>query len=382
MSLLEDWLALSHHKGLNRTLLRHITEHFSPHLSRLKEISDAQWLATGLNSEGVATIKQSLSIGPDQKRIRSDLCWLENDAKHHLIPMNSRQYPSLLKEIEDPPILIYSVCESLENNLLSPALAIVGSRKASPYGLELAAEFAYQLGQRGINTISGMAYGIGAAAHRGSLSSKHATTIAIFGCGVDHIYPRQHAALAAEIAQHGALISEYCCSTTPRKAHFPQRNRIISGLAYGTLVIEAGANSGSLITARLTLEQNRELFALPGNLHNQLTQGCHRLIQQGAKLVTSIDDIVTEIACFNRLQQPRNDRLTSAPLQNCKQRTLLAWLKSLPLTIDAVVKKSGLTAEQVCSMLTALELSGQVTRDGSGRYHAVATEKSHERKRT
>ena len=381
MSSVEDWLSLSHHKGLNRTLLRHIVRFFSE-LDRLKEISDAQWLATGLNTQGVTRIKRSLGIGPDQKRLSADLHWLEKDAKHQLIPLNSRQYPSLLAQIEDPPLLIYSVSEDLKKSLHAPALAIVGSRKASPYGLELAAEFAYQLAQRGINSVSGMAYGVDAAAHRGSLASKYATTSAIFGCGVDHIYPRQHTALAAEIAQHGALISEHCCTTAPRKAHFPQRNRIISGLSYGTLVIEAGARSGSLITAKLALEQNRELFALPGNLHNPLTCGCHHLIQQGAKLVTCIDDIVDEIDCFNQLQPPNAARQIRPRVTDSKQRTLLAWLKSLPLTIDAVAEKSGLTAEQVCSMLSTLELSGQVTRDGSGRYHAVATEKTHERKRT
>ena len=381
MNLIEDWLSLSHHKGLNRTLLRHIAEHFSE-LDRLKEINDARWLATGLNTQGVRRIKRSLCIGPDQKRLSADLHWLEKDATHHLIPINSRQYPNLLAQIEDPPLLIYSVSEDLEKSLHAPTLAIVGSRNASPYGAELATEFAYQLAQRGINSISGMAYGVDAAAHRGSLSSKYATTTAVFGCGVDHIYPRQHTALAAEIAQQGALVSEYCCGTTPRRAHFPQRNRIISGLSYGTLVIEAGARSGSLITAKLALEQSRELFALPGNLHNPLTCGCHRLIQQGAKLVTCIDDIVDEIACFNRLQPPHITPQMRPSIHDSKQRTLLAWLKSLPLTIDVVAEKSGLTTEQVCSMLSTLELSGQVTRDRSGRYHAVATEKIHERKRT
>lgn len=381
MSLIEDWLSLSHHKGLNRALLRHIVEHFSE-LDRLKGINDARWLATGLNTQGVTRIKRSLHIGPDQKRLSADLHWLEKDATHHLIPINSRQYPSLLAQIEDPPLLIYGVSKDLEKSLHAPALAIVGSRNASPYGMELATEFAYQLAQRGINSISGMAYGVDAAAHRGSLLSRYATTAAIFGCGVDQIYPRQHIALAAEIAQHGALVSEYCCGTAPRKAHFPQRNQMISGLSHGTLVIEAGTRSGSLITAKLALEQNRELFALPGNLHNPLTCGCHHLIQQGAKLVTCIDDIVDEIACFNVLQRSNTSPQEKPSIQDSKQRILLAWLKSLPLTVDAVAKKSGLTTEQVCSMLSTLELSGQVTRDRSGRYHAVATGKIHERKRT
>ena len=381
MSMLEDWLSLSHHKGLNRALKRHIVSCFDE-LDRLKTISDAEWLMSGLNTQGLTWIKQSLSKGTDQKRLNADLIWLEKSTSHHLILLNSGQYPELLSQIQDPPLLIYSVSKDIKKSLHSPTLAIVGSRQASPYGLELAKEFAYQLAQRGINSVSGMAYGIDAASHCGSLASQYATTTAVFGSGIDHIYPRQHLALATEIADQGALVSEYCCASAPQKSHFPERNRIISGLAYGTLVIEAGARSGSLITAKLALEQNRELFALPGNLHNPLSYGCHHLIQQGAKLVTCIDDIVDEIACFALLERPSTSKQITPSIENSKQRTLLAWLKSLPLSIDALAEKSGLTAEQVSSMLSTLELSGQVTRDGSGRYHAVTTGKIHERKRT
>ncbi|CAG0910748.1 unnamed protein product, partial [Cyprideis torosa] len=236
-------------------------------------------------------------ISGKQADIAADLNWLSHD-KHYILPITSEQYPSLLRAIDDPPPLIYVVGDP---NLLSyPQLAVVGSRNATRAGIANAEAFSLHLASAGLGITSGLALGIDTAAHRGALKAD-GITLAVAGTGLDGVYPARNRSLAEEIARTGALISEFPIGTRPSPENFPRRNRIISGLSLGTLVIEAAAKSGSLITARLASEQGREVFAIPGSIHNPLARGCHQLIRQGAKLVETGDDILEELAAILNL---------------------------------------------------------------------------------
>ncbi len=226
---------------------------------------------------------------PNSKMVDEHLQWLASSKYHHIIRLGSPDYPKQLSEIPKPPEILF-VSGSIEV-LHQPQVAIVGSRNASPIGLETAYSFANELSKAGLVITSGMALGIDGAAHRGALEA-HYPTIAVLGTGIDTIYPLRHTTLAEQITKQGAIISEFPLKTTPSPANFPRRNRIISGLSLGTLVVEASTKSGSLITARLAAEQGREVFAIPGSIHNPRAKGCHQLINQGAKLVENIEDIL------------------------------------------------------------------------------------------
>jgi DNA processing protein len=223
--------------------------------------------------------------------IHHDLRWLEGE-HHHFVPWHSDLYPRLLHELADPPVALW--VRGNPDLLSLPQLAMVGSRNPTPHGRETAHRFAAHLSRCGLVITSGLALGIDTASHEGALQAD-GSTIAVCGTGLDVAYPRGNSTLAELIASQGALVSEFPLGTPPMKAHFPRRNRIICGLALGTLVVEAALQSGSLITARLAAEQGREVFAIPGSIHNPLTRGCHRLIRQGAKLVESADDIFEEL---------------------------------------------------------------------------------------
>ena len=201
-------------------------------------------------------------------------------------------YPALLREIPAPPIVLF--CRGNVNALHNPQVAIVGSRKASHYGLDAAFQFAHLLGARGFTITSGLAVGIDGSAHRGALAHESGT-VAVYGCGVDRVYPSRHRDLAEEICARGLVVSEFPIGSPPRPYHFPRRNRIISGLSFGTLVVEAAAGSGSISTAIHALEQGREVFALPGSIRNPLSAGCHQLIKQGATIVTEITDLTDQL---------------------------------------------------------------------------------------
>jgi DNA processing protein len=212
---------------------------------------------------------------------------------HHIIESESDDFPELLRQIPGPPTLLYVVGD--KDALHLPALAVVGSRNPTRGGIQNAYNFSNYLARSGFCIVSGLAQGIDTAAHKGALDAG-AKTVAFLGHGIDRVYPAENRDLAHRIAEHGALCSEYPLGSPPRGEHFPQRNRLISGLSLGTLVIEAAKRSGSLISARLASEQGREIFAIPGSIHNPLSRGCHQLIKQGAKLVESADDIVSELA--------------------------------------------------------------------------------------
>jgi DNA processing protein len=259
-----------------------------------------------------------------------------------------------------------------------PQLAIVGSRNPTALGRDTAEQFAAHLAAAGLAITSGLALGIDAAAHRGALAGG-GQTIAVTGCGLDVVYPSAHVALAGEIAARGALVSDLPTGTPPLKQHFPRRNRIISGLAVGTLVVEAALQSGSLITARLAAEQGREVFAIPGSIHNPMARGCHRLIRQGAKLVETADDIFAELgALIETLRTDARARPTraeatdaqavSGPALDKDYEILLDALGFAPAGIDTLVARTGLAADAVASMLLILELDGRVAQQPGGLY--------------
>ena len=256
------------------------------------------------------------------------------------------------------------------------SLAIVGSRSPSPQGAQNARSLAQALAEAGLCIVSGLAQGIDAAAHAGALRAAAASpsrpaTIAVVGTGLDQVYPRQHALLAAEIALHGLLVSEYPLGSPPLAQHFPQRNRIISGLAQGTLVVEAALKSGSLITARLASEQGREVFAIPGSIHAPQSRGCHALLRQGAKLVETASDVLEELQGVK--QQPPAPSGTPTPISVSEtQDPLLAALGHDPQSLDSLIERTGLGAAELQARLLDLELEGEVARMPGGRFQRLA----------
>lgn len=298
------------------------------------------------------------------------LDWL-TDPNHHLLIANAADYPPLLRAIAAPPLLLF--VDGDANRLGDAQVAVVGSRNASPAGCDNAHNLATALAAHGATVTSGLARGIDGAAHRGALAAGGAT-IAVLGCAIDQIYPSQHRALAAEIRCSGALVSEFPFGAPPLPAHFPQRNRIISGLALGTVVVEAAIRSGSISTALHAAEQGREVFAVPGSIRSPLSKGCHALIKQGAKLVESIEDIVEELPRLSvnvrRLPAPASDdgrAVPAMPLSPGGAR-LLAACGWDPFSADELVLRSGLTVQEVSSMLLTLELAGVVQAQATGSY--------------
>jgi len=298
----------------------------------------------------------------------SDRKWLEAPT-HHIVSAESDDFPELLRQIPGPPTHLYVVGNI--DALHLPALAIVGSRNPTAGGKQNAFDFSQHLARSGFCIVSGLAQGIDAAAHEGALAAG-ATTVAFLGHGIDRVYPAQNHELAHRIAATGALCSEYPLGSPPRREHFPQRNRLISGLSLGTLVVEAARRSGSLISARLAAEQGREIFAIPGSIHNPLSRGCHRLIRQGAKLVESADDIVSELAPLAGHLVENSDIATepapSASHMDGEYAALLSALSYDPASADQIARRSGLTIEQVSSMLLILELEGKIQLQPGGRY--------------
>ncbi|MEJ2602909.1 MAG: DNA-processing protein DprA [Gammaproteobacteria bacterium] len=307
--------------------------------------------------------------------------WARTDG-HHIVGRSSPDYPPLLAELRDAPSTLYvngdPACLSM------PQLAVVGSRNPTRGGERTAFEFAAHLATTGLTITSGLATGIDAAAHRGALSAG-GRTIAVLGTGVDRVYPAANRELAHRIADAGALVSEFPLGTPPAAWHFPRRNRIISGLALGTLVVEAAKRSGSLITARLAAEQGREVFAIPGSIHNALARGCHRLIRDGARLVESADDIFAELAPLAGTLRAGLEQADETPdsveSQAATRRRdedydkLLEALSWEPVDAETLMRRSGLTIEQLSSMLLILELEGEVETLPGGRFSRVRQER-------
>lgn len=302
--------------------------------------------------------------------------WLSRPDAHLLTPADAG-YPALLREIANPPAQLFVLGNV--DALTLPQLAIVGSRNATPSGAETAHSFALHLAARGFCITSGLAEGIDAAAHRGALAAA-GRTIAVCGTGLDIVYPRHHRQLVEDIvASGGVLVSEFAPGTTVLPANFPRRNRLISGLSVGTLVVEASLRSGALITARHAMEQDREVFAIPGSIHNPLARGCHRLIRNGAKLVETADDIVEELgSLLASLQQSgatgtaeNAPEAASAAEPDAQYAQLLNAMGWDPVDADSLVTRSGLTIGEVSSMLLLLELQGLVRALSGGRYQRL-----------
>ena len=300
----------------------------------------------------------------DRQAVRNDIKWLHASDQHHVIPFQDKRYPQLLRELSDPPLLLYAKGDP--NLLHSHQLAIVGSRNPTPTGRELAFRFSANLTRSGFTITSGLALGIDAAAHQGALSAP-GSTIAVMATGLDRIYPVRHQRLAQKIAHHGVLVSELPVGTTPRKQAFPQRNRIISGLCFGTLVVEATRSSGSLITARLAGDQGREVYAMPGSVLSSQSRGCHKLLRDGAILVESEADILVELGNLELTPSPSEQAETSTS----QNHGLIQHMGYDPVTIDTLVHRSGLTVDKVCSMLSHLEMQGVVKAIVGGYYIRV-----------
>jgi DNA processing protein len=298
--------------------------------------------------------------------------WLQSPG-NRIIVRGDADFPELLTDIPGPPERLY--VKGNPEFLHLPALAIVGSRNPTEGGRRNAFEFARHLGGAGFCIVSGLAEGIDTAAHRGALAAG-APTVAVLGHGIDRVYPAANRDLAHEIAAHGALVSEFPLGTPPGRSLFPQRNRIISGLSLGTVVVEAARRSGSLITARLAGEQGREVFAIPGSIHNPLARGCHKLIRQGAKLVETADDIVAELAPLaSHLVQSASESITNDhPVAHDDEdyRQLRNHIGHDPVSVNELAANSGLTIDQVSSMLLILELEGEVEALAGGRYSLLS----------
>lgn len=354
------WLALSRTPGVGPATFQRVLASFaSPRQVFERPAADLQEFLKLPKATAAAL------AAPDWRAVESDLAWGEGD-RHHILTLHDPSYPSLLREIADPPPLLYVRGDA--SLLGHPQLALVGSRNPSAGGRQLATDFARHIARCGMVVTSGLALGIDAASHLGALAGG-GWTIAVSGTGPDLVYPARHRELAEKIIDHGALVTEFPPGTPPMAANFPRRNRIISGMSLGTLVVEAALRSGSLITARLAAEQGREVFAVPGSIHNPLARGCHALIRQGAKLVETIDDILEELgplAAFSvgdRQGQTMAKGPDEAELSG-GQKALYENLGFEPISIDMLVERSGLTADVVSSMLLTLELQGRVTSTG------------------
>jgi DNA processing protein len=323
---------------------------------------------------GLTTHCADWLAAPDHALVDSDLRWLESSGVG-LLPATSPDYPALLRESPDAPAVLY-VRGDLRV-LSEPQLAMVGSRNPTAAGRATARDFAAFFARAGLTVTSGLALGIDAACHEGALAAG-GPTVAVLGCGLHQIYPRNHEKLAERIAAHGAVISEFPPGTEPLPACFPQRNRIIAGLSHGTLVIEAAEKSGSLITARLAGVAGRDVFALPGSIHNPLARGCHQLIRQGAKLVERPEDVLCELKISLSAQlvagpspEPSVPGL-GAPLLDKEYKILLDALAFEPASVDNLIERTGMNSESIASMLLILELDGHVAPHPGGRYSRMA----------
>ncbi|MCX7100262.1 MAG: DNA-processing protein DprA [Methylobacter sp.] len=341
-----------------RTFLRLLESH-TP--EQLFAESATALSALGLKSDIVNAIRN-----PDWTLIDYDLNWLDLP-NNNVICLNDANYPVQLKEISDPPPLLF--VRGNPELLSNPQIAIVGSRNPSSAGLEIAFSFAKTLSQCGFTITSGLALGIDAASHLGTLKA-NGYTIAVAGTGLDRVYPAKHKDLATEIVNTGAMISEFPPGTSAKANHFPRRNRIISGLCLGLLVVEAAKQSGSLITARMALEQNREVFAIPGSIYNPLARGCNALIREGAKLVETTQDILEELNVFNQ----QLDDFPVSSLQSTldlEQQTLLNLVMFSPTSIDTLVENTNESVEVISSMLLILELQGYLEACPGGCYTRI-----------
>ncbi len=341
-------------------------------LHALSRLGSAAALVTAsaatLKALGVDAAAVSRLHSPDRRLLSRWSEWLAIPG-HALIPIGTRGYPARLAEAPDPPLALWTI--GADPSLLgAEQVAIVGSRNPTTAGRQTAEAFAAYFSASGLGVTSGLAIGIDAAAHRGALAGPGGT-VAVLGCGIDIVYPHINTALAAEIAARGLIVSEYPPGTPARAYRFPKRNRIIAGLTLGTLVIEATRRSGSLITAKLAADYGREVFAMPGSIHNPLSRGCHLLLREGATLVEEGSDVLAEIApIIDRSALPRmlGPTETSEFDLDPEYAKLVKSLSFHPTQSAELMKAAGLTAAELSSMLLHLEMQGLVEALPGGRY--------------
>ena len=362
---LSDWLTVYHAPRVGPVMFHQLLGHFSGPAAILAAGS-GELVNLGLPQETIDAFRH-----PDRRAIERDLAWAQQPG-NCIISCHDPAWPVLLSQLPDAPPLLY--VHGNASLLGEPQLAMVGSRNPTPSGQQTAREFARHLAATGLIITSGLALGIDAASHQGALDAK-APTIAVMGTGLDRVYPARNRDLARAIAVHGALVSEFPIGTPPLAENFPRRNRIISGLSIGTLVVEAALRSGSLISARHAAEQGREVFAIPGSIHNTLARGCHALIRQGAKLVETAQDIIDELPPLASACQPATTTATSAPGE--PRQLPEEYLQLLEIigfdktSIDRLVAGSGLTPAEVSSMLLQLEMDGYVVSSPGGVYNRL-----------
>jgi DNA processing protein len=356
---LADWIRLDLSPGVGRHSVHLLLERYTT--------------PQGIFSAGYAALAElvspararQLSEPPSpalQDAIAATLAW-QAVPDHQLLPCADAAFPPLLRQIDDSPLLLYASgrCDLLRQ----PCIAIVGSRNASLQGKLNAASFACALSDAGLTVVSGLALGIDAAAHEGGLRGA-SSTIAVIGTGADRIYPRRNEQLARLIASQGCIVSEYPLGTPPMAANFPRRNRLISGLACAVLVVEAAAQSGSLITAHVAADQGRDVFAIPGSIHAPLAKGCHKLIKEGAKLVESVDDVLSELQLG-----PRAALAAPGPEYAGAASDLLACMGHAPLGCDAIAALTGMAPSRLAGQLLTLELDGQIERLPGGLFQRI-----------
>jgi len=360
---LASWLQLTLTPGLSAAALRGMLRHFGlPEaiLSRPRSELAAYASRAAMEALDSESVKASVSCAME---------WLR-DPGHFAITLADDRYPRALLEITDPPAVLYIA--GRPELLQSPSLAVVGSRNASAQGEANAANFARVFSEAGLTIVSGLALGIDAAAHRGGLRGP-GSTIAVLGTGIDVVYPRRNAELAREIAANGALVSEFPLGTPPAAYNFPRRNRLISGLSRGCLVVEAALASGSLITAKAAADQGRDVFAIPGSIHSPLHKGCHALIKTGAKLVESAEDVLAELSGLQSGSSSSASRLPTSQSPELDDTGLLAYMGHDPVDVDSLCSLAGLSAERVSRELLRLELDGRVTVLPGGLYQRLVT---------
>lgn len=346
----EYWLILLRAPGLTPLKIKELLIHFTQpaHIVHADRLS---LVACGLEQETIEAIRC-----PDRRAIDTDSEWLTEQG-NHLVTIQDPQYPALLKQIHDPPPVLF--VRGNPEVLNTAQVSIVGSRNPTPGGRRTAMNFSRELGLCGLTVTSGLAAGIDSAAHAGALEVD-TSTIAVLGNGLDIIYPPANRSLAELILAKGALISEFVPGTKPLPVNFPRRNRIISGLSAGTLVVEAAMNSGSLITARLAMEQGREVFAVPGSIANPVARGCHALIRDGAKLTEQTTDILEEIGHIQALLRaaatPDVPEAVRGFQLDADGKVLLDSIGYDPVTIDMLVEETGISANAAAAVLLNLEL--------------------------
>lgn len=363
---LAAWLRLTLTPGIGNEAARKLLAAFGP-----PEAVFAQ-SATALRQVVSALQTSALQNPPDTlgAQTQTTLDWLAAGDHRQVLPLGAPGYPQALLQIEDPPLVLYALGNHPLNST-TPALAMVGSRNPTPQGAANARQFARSFSDAGLTIVSGLALGVDGAAHTGALEGP-SPTVAVVGTGLDKVYPKQHLELAHRIAARGVIVSEFPLGTPPLSHNFPKRNRIISGLSQGTLVVEAALQSGSLITARLAIEQGKDVFAIPGSIHAAQSRGCHALLKQGAKLVESAQDVLEELRLF--APEKGANYLDKKPDTgtNDAENGLLVALGHDPVSLDALQARTGLPTASLQGQLLELELAGQVARLPGGLFQRLS----------